>query len=108
MAQFIIPRSRNVFWEASKGTARIFWNMNIQRSPPLDPSYLEPDESNPNTIKINFKIVNTSSLGLEKSRGGPLRYSRDTLYPQKLALTSSTYDGRSVSVVRLRTKATEW
>jgi hypothetical protein len=30
--------------------------------------------------------------------------SRDTLYPQKLALTSPTSDGRSVDIVRLRTK----
>ena len=30
------------------------------------------------------------------------------LYPQKLALTSPTGGGRSVGVVRLRTKATEF
>jgi hypothetical protein len=41
-------------------------------------------------------------------RGNPLRWPRDTLYPQKLALTSPTCGGRSVSVVRLRTKATEF
>jgi len=29
------------------------------------------------------------------------------LYPQKLALTSSTGGGRSVGIVRVRTKATE-
>jgi len=29
------------------------------------------------------------------------------LYPQKLALTSPTGSGRSVGIVRLRTKATE-
>jgi hypothetical protein len=33
---------------------------------------------------------------------------RDTFYPQKLALTSSTSGGRSVGIVRLRTKATEF
>jgi hypothetical protein len=37
-----------------------------------------------------------------------LRRPRDTLYPQKLALTSPTSGGRSVGVVRLRTKATEF
>jgi hypothetical protein len=31
-----------------------------------------------------------------------------TLYPQKLALTSSTSGSRSVGIVRLRTKATEF
>ena len=30
------------------------------------------------------------------------------LYPQKLALTSPTGGGRSVGIVRLRTKATEY
>ena len=30
------------------------------------------------------------------------------LYPQKLALTSPTGGGRSVSIVRVRTKATEF
>jgi hypothetical protein len=40
-------------------------------------------------------------------RGDPLRWPRDTVYPQKLALTSPTSGGRSVSIVRSRTKATE-
>jgi hypothetical protein len=43
----------------------------------------------------------------EYDRRDPLRWPRDTLYPQKLALTSPTSDGRSVDIVRLRTKATE-
>jgi len=30
------------------------------------------------------------------------------LYPQKLALTSPTGGGRSVGIVRVRTKAMEW
>jgi hypothetical protein len=38
-------------------------------------------------------------------RGDPLRSPRDTLYPQKLALTSPTSGGRSVGIVRLRTKS---
>jgi hypothetical protein len=36
--------------------------------------------------------------------GDPLRWPRDTLYPQKLALTSTTSGGRSVGIVRLRTR----
>jgi hypothetical protein len=32
------------------------------------------------------------------------RWLRDTLYPQKLALTSLTSGGRSVGIVHLRTK----
>jgi hypothetical protein len=38
-------------------------------------------------------------------RGDPLRWPRDTLYPQKLVLTSLTGGGRSVGIVHLRTKA---
>jgi hypothetical protein len=37
-------------------------------------------------------------------RGDPLRRPRDTLYPQKLALTLPTSGGRSVDIVRLRTE----
>jgi hypothetical protein len=37
-----------------------------------------------------------------------LRWPRDTLCPQKLALTSPTCGDRSVSIVRLRTKNTEF
>jgi hypothetical protein len=54
---------------------------------------------------------NSSGPGLENqeySRGDPLRWPRNTLYPQKLALTSPTSGGRSVGIVRLRTKATEF
>jgi hypothetical protein len=50
---------------------------------------------------------NSSGFGLEYGRGDPLRLPRDTLYPQKLALTSPTYGGRSVGIVPLRTKTTE-
>jgi hypothetical protein len=44
----------------------------------------------------------------EYGRGDPLRWPRDTLYPQKLALTSPTSDGPSVGILRLRTKASEF
>jgi hypothetical protein len=54
---------------------------------------------------------NSSGSGLENREYGredPLRWPRDTLYQQKLALTSSTCGGRSVGIVRLRTKTTEF
>jgi hypothetical protein len=54
---------------------------------------------------------NSSGFGLENrdyGSGDPLRRPRDTLYPQKLALTLPTCGGRSVGIVRLRTKATEF
>jgi hypothetical protein len=44
----------------------------------------------------------------EYCRRYPLRWPRNTLYPQKLALTSPTSGGRSVGIVRLRAKGTEW
>jgi hypothetical protein len=54
---------------------------------------------------------NSSGSGLEIREYGRrdlLRRPRDTLYPQKLALTSTTSGGRLVGIVRLRTKATEF
>jgi hypothetical protein len=54
---------------------------------------------------------NSSGSGLENREYGrrdPLRWPRVTLCPQKLALTSPTIGGRSVGIVRLRTKATEF
>jgi hypothetical protein len=53
---------------------------------------------------------NSSCSGLERrdyGRGDPSRCPRDTLYPQKLALTSPTGGGRSVGLVRSRNKATQ-
>jgi hypothetical protein len=54
---------------------------------------------------------NSSGSGLknqEYGRGDPLRWPRDILYPQKLALTLPTSGDRSFGIVRLRTKATEF
>jgi hypothetical protein len=54
---------------------------------------------------------NNSGSGLENReycRGDPLRLPRYTLYPQTLTLTSSTNGGRSVGIVRLPSKATEF
>jgi hypothetical protein len=45
-----------------------------------------------------------SSLENRMTGGDPLRWPHDFLYPQKLALTSPTSGGRSVGIVRLRTK----
>jgi hypothetical protein len=54
---------------------------------------------------------NSSGSGLENriyGRGDPLRGTRNTFYLQKLALTSPKSGGRSVGIVRLQTKATEF
>jgi hypothetical protein len=53
----------------------------------------------------------SSGSGLETREHGrrdPSRWSRGTIYPLKLELTSTTSDGRSVSIVRSRTQATEF
>ena len=58
---------------------------------------------------LNKKKVATPVQKTEiNGRGDPLRWPRDTFYPQKLALTSPTGGGRSVGIVRSRTKATEF
>jgi hypothetical protein len=52
-----------------------------------------------------------SGSGLESREYGPMgpsRWPRDTLNPQKLALTSPTSGGRSVGIVCSRTQATEF
>jgi hypothetical protein len=54
---------------------------------------------------------NSSRSGRENreyGRGDPLRWPRDILYPQKLALTSLASGGRSVGIVRLLAKGTEF
>jgi hypothetical protein len=56
-------------------------------------------------------VRNSSGSGLENreyGRGDPLPWPRDTLYPQKLVLTSPESSGRSVGIVHLRIKATEF
>jgi hypothetical protein len=52
----------------------------------------------------------SSGSGIEIRKYGhrdPLCWPRDTLYPQKLALTSLTSGSRAVGIVRSRTEATE-
>jgi hypothetical protein len=63
------------------------------------------------SFKNLYRIFNYFKCGLENreyGRGDPLRWPRDTLYPQELALTPPTCGGRSVGIVRLRTKTTEF
>jgi hypothetical protein len=54
--------------------------------------------------KVAAPVYETEINGL----GDSLRRLRDTLYPLKLALTSPTSGGRSVGIVRWRTKAPEF
>jgi hypothetical protein len=50
--------------------------------------------------KVAAPVLRTDING----RVDPLRWPRDTIYPQKFTLTSPTSDGRSVGIIRLRTK----
>jgi hypothetical protein len=59
---------------------------------------------------MHFRTYVDINAGLENREYGrvdPLRWPRDTINPQKLALTSPTGGGRSAGIVRPRTKATE-
>jgi hypothetical protein len=63
-------------------------------------------------VSISEELLgrNSSSSGLENREHeskDPSRRPRGILYPQKLALMSLTNGGRSVGIVRSRTKATE-
>jgi hypothetical protein len=53
---------------------------------------------------LEWKSSGSGQENRINGRGDPLRWPRDTLYPQKLSLTSPTSGGRSVGIVRLRTK----
>jgi hypothetical protein len=57
---------------------------------------------------LNGKVAAPGLENRDYDRGDPLRWPRDTLYQLKLALTSPTGCGRSVGIVRLRTKTTEF
>jgi hypothetical protein len=61
------------------------------------------------TIQELLERWNSSSLeNLDYGRRDSSRWPHGTLYPQKLALTSPTSGGHSVSIVRSRTQATEF
>ena len=97
-----------------------FW-LQIQRSrvrSPALPDFLSSSGSG--TGSTQPRKVNWGATWMKKSSGSRSRKQRLTavgtrcadhvtpLYPQKLALTSPTVGGRSVGIVRVRTKATEF
>jgi hypothetical protein len=60
---------------------------------------------------FSFCVICGEIAGLEiweYGRRDPSRWPRRALYPQKLSLTSPTYGGRSVYIVRWRIQATEF
>jgi hypothetical protein len=56
------------------------------------------------TEELEWKSSGSGQENRINKRGDPLRWPRDTIYLQKLALTSPTSGGRSVGMARLRTK----
>jgi hypothetical protein len=117
---FNTPKNRPDFCVKCSG---ILWSsgqsswLQIQRSRvrfPTLPDFLRSSASGTASTRPRedswelFQGNSGSGLGNEiNGRGGPLRWPRDALYPLKLALTSPTSCGRSVGIVRLRTKTTE-
>jgi hypothetical protein len=84
-----IPRSYQIFWEV----------VGLERGPLSLVSTTE---------ELLAKQSRGSGLEIrEYGRRDPSRWPRDTLYPQKLALTSPTSGGRWVGIVRSQTQATE-
>jgi hypothetical protein len=72
-----------------------------------------PERGPPGFVSTTKELLGkkNSGFGLENRDYGyrdPLRWPRDTLCPQKLALTPPTSGGRSVGIVSSRTKATEF
>jgi hypothetical protein len=62
-------------------------------------------------ITEEILVIKSRDSDLEMRQYGrrdPLRWPRETLYPQNLTVTSSTSGGRSVGIVRSRTQATEF
>jgi hypothetical protein len=66
-------------------------------------THIKPSPTANSMTTFNLILVKGEING----RGDPLCWPSDTLYPQKLALTSLTSGGLSVGIVRLRTKATK-
>jgi hypothetical protein len=80
---------------------QIFWEVvGLERGPLILVSTIEE--------LLRRKSSGSGLEDREYGRRDPPRWPRDTHYPQKLTLTSPTSGGRSVGVVRFRTKAKEF
>jgi hypothetical protein len=100
MVKFPGYRSRGPEFDSRR--YQIFWEiMGLERGPL-------------SLVSITEELLErkSSGSGLYKTyingRGDPLRWPRDTLYPQKLTLTWPTSGGLSVGTFRLRTKVKEF
>jgi hypothetical protein len=88
-------RSRGPWFDSRR--YQIFWEVvGLERGPLSFVRIIEE--------LLEWKSSGSGQQNRINDRGDPLLWPRDTLYPQKLDLTSPTSDGRSVGIVRLRTK----
>ena len=110
-------------WQPLWSSGQSFW-LQIQRSrvrSPALPDFLSSTGSGTgSTQPLGPREVNWGATWMKKSSGSRSRKQRLTavgtrcadhvtpLYPQKFALTSPTGGGRSVGIVQVRTKATEF
>jgi hypothetical protein len=79
----------------------IGWNVSITDSAQLEKKPMDP------IILFSQELDIGPSLEAAEFSPRPNNRILEDSYPQKLALTSPTSDGRSVGIVRSRTKATE-
>jgi hypothetical protein len=89
-------RSRGPGFDSRR--CQIFWEMVGLEQGPLSLVRIIEEQ-------LEWKSSGSSLENRINGRRDPLRWLCDTLYPQKLALTSPTSGGRSVGIVRLRTKS---
>ena len=121
MHPFTYFTKRSLWWSLRPplwSSGQSFW-LQIQRSRvqfPALPDFLSSSGSgtgstHPREVNWGATWIKSSGSGPEKQRltavGIRCADYVTPLYPQKLALTSPTGGGRSVGIVRLRTKATE-
>jgi hypothetical protein len=104
-----VEKSRQPLWSSSQSS----WLQN-QRSG-SDSRYYQVWVWNGSTQPREYnwgaawrKSSGSSLENREFGHGDTLRWPRNTVYPQKLALTSPTRGSQSVGIVRSRTQATEF
>jgi hypothetical protein len=92
-------RSRGFGFDSQR--YQIFWEVvGLERGPLSLVSTIEE--------LLEWKSSGSGSIKPRLRPWDPLRWPRDTLYLQKLALTSPTCGDRSVGIVNLRTKTTDF